>query len=135
MVERLHNLPVQPTPLVGREREVGAARDLLLRDDVRLVTLTGPGGTGKTRVGLRVAAELLDGAGEGCRVPDLDAIGAARLRVDRCVVTPYNLRQGWGLRSGPWPYAFGRIRARETEYAGRWLTEHDGEQTKTENAP
>lgn len=49
MPERQHNLPTQPTPLIGRQREVQAACDLLLRDDVRLVTLTGPGGTGKTR--------------------------------------------------------------------------------------
>jgi predicted ribonuclease YlaK len=56
MAERRHTLPVQPTPLIGREREVGAARDLLTLGDVRLVTLTGPGGTGKTRVGIEVAA-------------------------------------------------------------------------------
>ena len=49
---RPHNLPVQSTSLLGREREVDDIRQLLLRDDVRLVTLTGPGGTGKTRLGL-----------------------------------------------------------------------------------
>ncbi|MBK9940459.1 MAG: helix-turn-helix domain-containing protein [Kouleothrix sp.] len=54
------NLPSQPTAFIGREKEVAAVRDLFGRDDVRLVTLTGPGGTGKTRLGLRVAAELLD---------------------------------------------------------------------------
>jgi predicted ATPase/class 3 adenylate cyclase len=58
--ERLNNLPAQPTPLVGRERELGEVRDLLRGEGVRLITFTGPGGIGKTRLGLQVAAELLD---------------------------------------------------------------------------
>lgn len=41
---RPNNLPVQPTPLIGREKEVADVAALLMRDDVRLVTLTGPGG-------------------------------------------------------------------------------------------
>jgi predicted ATPase/class 3 adenylate cyclase len=52
------NLPAQPTPLIGRGREIAATTALLRRADVRLVTLSGPGGTGKTRLGLQVAAEL-----------------------------------------------------------------------------
>ncbi len=51
-------LPAQRTGFVGRERERAAARELLLRGDVRLVTLTGPGGIGKTRLGLRIGSEL-----------------------------------------------------------------------------
>ena len=54
------NLPAQPTAFIGREREVAAVGELLRRADVRLVTLTGPGGTGKTRLALQVASELLD---------------------------------------------------------------------------
>jgi class 3 adenylate cyclase len=57
---RSNNLPVQFTPLIGREQEVTAVQRLLQREHVRLVTLTGPGGTGKTRLGLQVAAELID---------------------------------------------------------------------------
>jgi predicted ATPase/class 3 adenylate cyclase len=52
------NLPVQTTAFIGREREVTQVSELMRRSDVRLVTLTGPGGTGKTRLALRVAAEL-----------------------------------------------------------------------------
>jgi len=53
-----NNLPVQPTAFIGREQEVAAVQHLLQRENARLVTLTGPGGTGKTRLGLQVAAEL-----------------------------------------------------------------------------
>jgi predicted ATPase/class 3 adenylate cyclase/DNA-binding CsgD family transcriptional regulator len=60
-----HNLPVQLTALIGREREVAAVGQLLQREEVRLLTLTGPGGTGKTRLGLQVAAELSDGFSDG----------------------------------------------------------------------
>ena len=54
------NLPLQPTPLVGREREIQELADLLRRPQTRIVSLTGTGGTGKTRLGLHAAAELLD---------------------------------------------------------------------------
>jgi predicted ATPase/class 3 adenylate cyclase len=57
---RPNNLPAQPTAFVGREREVSEICRLLLRDDTRMVTLTGPGGTGKTRLSLEVARALLD---------------------------------------------------------------------------
>src|SRR5215216_2304220 len=57
---RLNNLPSQPTPLVGREREVAEVCRMLRGGGARLLTLTGPGGTGKTRLGLQVAADLVD---------------------------------------------------------------------------
>jgi len=71
---RPHNLSVQPTSVLGREREIGDIRRLLLRDDVRLVTLTGPGGTGKTRLGLQVAAELVDVFSDGVFLVELAPI-------------------------------------------------------------
>jgi predicted ATPase/class 3 adenylate cyclase len=65
------NLPAQPTPLIGREREVSELEQLLGRSDVRLVTLTGPGGTGKTRLALQLGAELIEGFAAGVFVVDL----------------------------------------------------------------
>jgi predicted ATPase/class 3 adenylate cyclase/Tfp pilus assembly protein PilF len=55
-----HNLPLQPTSLIGRERELGEAPLLAGDSDVRLATLTGPGGMGKTRLALHAAAEVVD---------------------------------------------------------------------------
>jgi len=60
-----NNLPIQPTPFIGREKEVAAVTRLLRRPDVRLITLTGTGGVGKTRLGLHVAAELSDDFTDG----------------------------------------------------------------------
>jgi predicted ATPase/DNA-binding CsgD family transcriptional regulator len=53
-----NHLPIQPTPFMGREKEVAAVLHQLLREDVRLVTLTGPGGVGKTRMALHVAGQV-----------------------------------------------------------------------------
>src|SRR6266498_3573152 len=76
---RPHNLPAQPTALIGREKEVASVCSLLRRADARLVTLTGPGGTGKTRLGLQVAAELLDDFKDGVWFVNLAPIGDPNL--------------------------------------------------------
>jgi len=59
------NLPVPATAFVGRTRELGELSELLKRQDARLVTLTGPGGTGKTRLALQAAAEVSEGFPDG----------------------------------------------------------------------
>jgi predicted ATPase/class 3 adenylate cyclase len=59
------NLPVPSTPFLGREDAREAVAELLGRDDVRLVTLTGPGGMGKTRLALQAAADAADGFPDG----------------------------------------------------------------------
>ncbi len=66
---RPHNLPVQLTSFIGREPELGEITMLLGQH--RLVTLTGPGGTGKTRLALQVGAALLDGFPDGVFFVDL----------------------------------------------------------------
>ncbi len=68
---RLNNLPVQRTAFIGRESEAAALRQLLNRADVQLVTLTGPGGIGKTRLALQVAADagIAEFPGGLCFVP------------------------------------------------------------------
>ena len=60
-----NNLPLQATAFIGREQQLQALRTRLLGPDVRLLTLTGPGGTGKTRLALEVAADLLDSFSDG----------------------------------------------------------------------
>ncbi len=58
IASKRHGLPVPRTSLVGREQQVSEASELLLRKDVRLLSLTGPGGAGKTRLGIAVGAAV-----------------------------------------------------------------------------
>lgn len=74
-----HNLPAQLTALVGRNSEIEAVKGLLLRADVRLVTLTGPGGVGKTRLASTVAAELIDDFEAGVRFVKLAPVADPQL--------------------------------------------------------
>jgi predicted ATPase/class 3 adenylate cyclase len=76
-----NNLPLQPTPLVGREKEISEVCQRLLRPEVRLLTLTGAGGTGKTRLGLQAAAELTQDFDDGVFFVSLAAIRDPQLLV------------------------------------------------------
>ncbi|MGH2593929.1 MAG: protein kinase domain-containing protein, partial [Anaerolineae bacterium] len=67
-----HNLPIQLTSFIGREKEMAKIKHLL--SDSHLLTLTGPGGTGKTRLALQVAADLLEAFGDGVWLVELASL-------------------------------------------------------------
>lgn len=69
-----HNLPTQPTSIVGRERELKEIRGVLLDPAVRIATLVGPGGVGKTRLALEAAGHTLDAFPDGVRFIPLSAV-------------------------------------------------------------
>ena len=66
------NLPIPATPFLGREHELAEVRKLLARDDARLLTLTGAGGSGKTRLALQAAGDAAEA------YPRRRVVGAAR---------------------------------------------------------
>lgn len=72
-----HNLPLQPNPFVGREKELEAVQSLLTNEQVRVLTLTGAGGTGKTRLSLQAAANLIESFPDGVFFVDLSAVDSA----------------------------------------------------------
>jgi predicted ATPase/class 3 adenylate cyclase len=90
---RFDSLPVQPTPLIGREHEVATLGQLLRREEVHLVTLTGPGGTGKTRLAIQTASELRDVFIDGICLVSLAPIN------DPMLVMP-TIARALGIRDG-----------------------------------
>jgi predicted ATPase/Tfp pilus assembly protein PilF len=78
-VTHSHNLPAQITPLIGRETEANNIKKLFRQHNARLVTLTGPGGTGKTRLSLEVGAQILGDFKDGVFLVNLAPITEAGL--------------------------------------------------------
>ncbi|MGH3188100.1 MAG: AAA family ATPase [Streptosporangiaceae bacterium] len=86
-----HNLPSQPAGFVGRTTELAELRSLVSGGS-RLVTIAGPGGIGKSRLALRVAAEVLDGAGDGVWLVELAPVADPAL-VARTVAAVLAVRE------------------------------------------
>jgi predicted ATPase/class 3 adenylate cyclase len=93
---QLNNLPVQPTPFLGREHEIAAVTNLLRSPDTRLFTLTGPGGSGKTRLSIRVAADILDEFEHGAWFVDLSPISDPALVLPTLAAT-FQVRESSGI--------------------------------------
>lgn len=89
------NLPVQRTGFVGREKELVAAKELLLRQDVRLVTVTGPGGIGKTRLAVQVASGLVGQFPGGTHFVSLSALSDPAL-IASMIVQRLGIRETCG---------------------------------------
>lgn len=84
---QLHNLPIQLTSFIGRENEVATVSTLLRRDAIRLVTLTGTGGIGKTRLSLQVATDLTSDFADGIYFVDLAPIRESELVLESIAYT------------------------------------------------
>ena len=95
LASRPTNLPPQATPLIGRERELAEVAAVLGRTDVRVLTLTGPGGAGKTRIALHAAAELLDEFRHGAFFVDLAVVRDPALVVPTIAQT-LSVKEGAG---------------------------------------
>jgi predicted ATPase/DNA-binding CsgD family transcriptional regulator len=87
-----HNLPTHATALVGRDREVANLRQLVLSDDGRLITLTGVGGCGKTRLALGVASSLIGSFKDGAWMVELASL-ADPLLVHQAVASVLGVRE------------------------------------------
>ena len=90
---RLHAIPLPPGRLIGRSSETAAIRGLLARDEVRLLTLTGPPGTGKTRLAMEMGSMSLPGTPDGVVWVDLAPVADPSL-VASAIAQPLGVREG-----------------------------------------
>ena len=93
---RTHNLPTQLTPFFGRERELADLLAIIHRPEVRVVTLLGPGGTGKTRLSVELGGSLLESFSDGVSFIPLDSISDPDL-VPSTIAQTIGVREGGGL--------------------------------------
>ena len=89
------NIPVQRTAFVGREKEIAAAKELLLSKDVRLLTITGPGGIGKTRLGVEIATGLPENFSGGIHFVSLSPLRDPAL-IASVIVQTLGIREAGG---------------------------------------
>ncbi|HET7095080.1 MAG TPA: tetratricopeptide repeat protein, partial [Thermomicrobiales bacterium] len=90
------NLPSQPNALIGREPDLAAIATLLAQPGTRLLTLTGPGGTGKTRLALQAAADGIDAWPDGAFFVELAALSDPALLLPH-IAEALGVREGSGL--------------------------------------
>src|SRR5688500_5623377 len=109
-IERQGQLPAPLTPLSGREAEVAPVGGLLMQGPARLVTLTGPGGVGKTRLAVQLAGELREQFADGVAFVSLAALRQPEL------VLPTTAQVLGIAGQGPGSLA---------ERVHRWLAERD----------
>ena len=89
---KFNNLPGSPTAIVGRDRDVDALQGTLWRQDVRLVTLIGPGGVGKTRLAIEAATAMVEDFADGVAFVPLAAVRDATL-VLPAIASTFGLRE------------------------------------------
>jgi predicted ATPase/class 3 adenylate cyclase len=90
------NLPQQPTALIGRDEEIARLRERLAQESTRLITLTGPGGVGKTRLALSAAADSLETFPDGIFLVALAGVETAALLMPE-IAAVLGVREGGGL--------------------------------------